>query len=246
VITPAAHSRQTPRGFTLVEVLVAVAITAVLVVAMAAAFQAAVQAQQSNQGQIAVANRAQTALNSILARARMTPFIAPKANGKHTDWENGNQDKRTVNGVQKDNGVADTTGLTMSVDATPAADPAALVVTTSFEYAYDATTQQLTVSQDKGTPVVLVDHVTAFEARLFPTKSEKAKRKGKAANDISSELTITMTVEGAPVMADEPKPKATVVGSAVPRGAVWQGRQTSYPIDELLNDPNNRKKPATP
>jgi Tfp pilus assembly protein PilV len=187
-------------GATLVEVLIALSITAALLTAVGLALDASVQGYQINEVETTLAQRARITMHRMLATIRAGGGHEPYSADAHATF---------VNGVDvTDSGIAFDT------------DDGHLTI-----YRYDAANKRVMAEID-GVSHVLLDGVDAFSLRLEPMKSAAHIRSGLN-HDLLRRVTILLTIRDAD-SATTPLPgevrsgrTLTVSSSAVPRRNAW-------------------------
>jgi type II secretory pathway pseudopilin PulG len=191
--------RSARNGATLVEVLVALAITAALLTAVGFALDASVQGYQINQAETTLANRARLTLHRMLANIRSGDAHEPYAASAQADFASGL--------------IVSDTGISFDSD-----DGHATV------YRYDPANKRLIADVD-GVAHVLLDGVDGFSLKLEPMKSATHIRAGLS-YDLLRRVTILLTIHDAG--SDTPLPgevrtgqTLTVSSSAVPRRNAW-------------------------
>jgi len=187
------------RGISLVELLIALAISAMLLTATAVAIDASFKSYRINQEQASLIQKARLAANRILANIRQTEAHAPYTTSLLANFAAG----QTVTD----------TGIQMYDDAG-----------TLTRYYLDATNQRLMMRTGSSTPRVLLEGVTNFSMTLEPMRSSTSIRTG-GVYDLLSRATILLTVRTADntVMNSETTGDQTVTisSSVMPRRNVW-------------------------
>jgi prepilin-type N-terminal cleavage/methylation domain-containing protein len=185
-------------GLSLVEVLIAVAISAFLLTAVAFALDMSFKSYRINQEQASLIQRARVASYRVLAAIRQTDAHAPYTTSLLGNFAIG----QTVTD----------TGIQM-FDA-----GGALVV-----YRYDAANQRL-IARTGGVDRTLLEGVTQFSVTLEPMRSATSIRTG-GAHDMLGRATVLLSVrtndatsKGSETTGNQ---TVTISSSAVPRRNVW-------------------------
>jgi prepilin-type N-terminal cleavage/methylation domain-containing protein len=197
-------------GFGLVELLVALAISATLLVATGMAVHASYMAYQLNQEQATLMNRCRITLYRMLSEIRDTMLHQPLHH--LTDFQNGQ--------------IIDDTGLSMYPSDGSAA----------YTYSWDADTQELTCQIGTATPQVLLQGVESFNLKLEPMKSPGAV-KCDLLKRATLTMTVHTTGDSADSTESTGTQMITLSSSVMPRRNVWVGQQMSISIatDRQLN-----------
>lgn len=231
-------------GVSLIEVLLALTISATLLAAVAIAVNACFESFRVNQERGIVLNRARSVMLNLVQRMRMTEYLQPRTPGQLTAFQN--YSLATTAGVT-DNGIQI---LASDVANDGTSGTRAL---TDIAYYHDTADNnkrlQIIVN---GKTWTLLDGVTDFRITFHPKRSSDAFAAGGGC-DVVDYATITMTVvpiKGAltssemhhnPVPADDPNaninPNAaiTLTASIVPRKSSWSGRTTPFAIEDMLD-----------
>lgn len=193
---PLSHvPRSSRRGFTLVEVLMSVAILSLLAVATAAAIGASSKAFDAN---LASAESLQFGRNAMLrmaAELRTGQNHLPTTAAKQTTY---------ASGVT----VTDT-GITFK-------DESGRQIT----YAYVAASKTVTLKIDAGATATLARGVQSFSVRMVPARSKDSIRTGGIFDELSR-ATLTMSVKAVDSYADQSAP-VTLTQSITPRSRLWE------------------------
>jgi prepilin-type N-terminal cleavage/methylation domain-containing protein len=197
-------------GFGLVELLVALSISATLLVATGMAVHASLMAYQVNQEQATLMNRCRVTLHRMLGEIRCTMLHQPLHH--LSDFQNGQ--------------IIDDTGLSMY----PAGGASA------YTYSWDADTQQLTCQIGSGSPHVLLDGVESFNIKLEPMKSPGSV-KCDLLKRATITMTVHTTSSSADSTETTGNQTVTLSSSVMPRRNVWVGQKMSISIatDRQLN-----------
>lgn len=183
------------RAFTLVEVLIAVTISATLLLATAAALKASVDSFSANQASADTLQRARITITRLAAQLRAGSDHLPITASKQASFIAG----ATVT----DSGITFTDDLGQSLD-----------------YIYDADARTLRVVVDGGTPRILASHVTSFSVRMTPTRSTSSIKTGGVYDELERvTLTISLNpvVEGSEITGQP----LTLSESVTPRARLW-------------------------
>lgn len=198
------------KGFGLIELLVALAISAALLGATAMAVHASMMAYQINQEQATLMNRCRVTLYRLLGQIRCTTLQQPL--NDVNDFQSG----LTVND----------TGITMY-----SADGGTL-----YTYSWDADTQELTCQIGSGTPYVLIDGVTAFSIKMQPMKSPNSSTYDLLERATIT-MTVHTTSADAASVETTGQQSVTLSSSVMPRRNVWVGQQmpVSIAVDQQVD-----------
>ena len=192
------NSRPARRGVGLVELLVALAISATLLTATAAAINASFTAYQVNQEQANLMQQGRVAMHRILTGIRTSKEHAPENPADAANFSAG----VTVTG----------TALAMFDN-----NDAEII------YRHDAANQQI-IAEIDGTARVLARGVTAFTIKMEPMRSADSFKYGtghdllKRATVLISLRTNAATSQGSETTGDQ---TITLSASAVPRRNAW-------------------------
>lgn len=220
------------RGLSLVEVMIALTITAVLMAAVAQAMKASFDAFRINQSQAMLTMRARVVLMRIIDQVR--------ASGEHMPLHITSQ--YTTSGTpiaRRADGTGGDTGIIVTV---PQGDG---VTSIDFTYFWESASQELKMTRavynvtNPLSPVVLstttqslLRGVTDFNVSMWPAKNPRSLP-ASTTYDIMTRAAIVMTVvETTPQQMGAPT-SITVSGSAVPRQNAWTGDALRYSIDEM-------------
>ena len=191
---------------TLVEVLLALSITAILMLAIVTALNAAIHTVSVNQDTLAT--RSRISLTRMLEQIRTANSHAPYV---------GNVAAYTTAYIK--------TGKEYTNIGIRLIDPR-----DNADYVYYLDAGQIKVTRNGSAPACLLDGVTAFEVTLWPGKSQTSRASG-GDYDQTRLVTITLNATG----NESGKPASVALsGSAVPRVNSWAGAQLSYPIDAII------------
>jgi prepilin-type N-terminal cleavage/methylation domain-containing protein len=158
-------------GFSLVELLIALTIGAVLLLAAAVALDATVRATTVNVDTADGLQKARLGMSRMLDEVRTGRDHTPISASQLTLFRAG-------------------TGVTDGGVAFTASDGQTL------RYSYDATAKTISMQRGEGAAVVLARRVDAFSVQLIPTRSEGAIRTG-ASYDLLTRATISVTLRPA-------------------------------------------------
>lgn len=151
-MNPPSRTRSSRRGVGLIELLVALAISAALLTATAVAIDASMKSYSINQEQASLMQRARLAMHRIQTYVRSCAEHGPVTDACRTQFASGL--------------VVSDAGITMLDDDGR-----------QIEFAFDPDGERLIASED-GTEHVLLRGVTAFEVTLEPIKSATAVKTG--------------------------------------------------------------------
>ncbi|CAN5643123.1 hypothetical protein BH09PLA1_BH09PLA1_25070 [soil metagenome] len=187
------------RGVGLVELLVALAISAALLTAVAVATDTSFKAYAINEEQSNLLQRGRLGLNRLLTYTRTCKEHQP------------------INATQINSFAAGTTvidtGISMFNDAGQ-----------QIDVDYDATNHRVLMSVDGGTARVLARGVIAFQVKMEPMKSPAATRSG-GNFDLLRRATILLTLQTSGNLADmnevEDGQIVTLSSSVMPRRNAW-------------------------
>lgn len=183
------------RGFTLVEVLMSVAILAGLAAATAAAIGASSKAFEVNLASAETLQHGRNAMLRMAAELRTGTDHLPTTAAKQTTF---------AAGV-----IVSDTGVTFK-------DEGGRQIT----YSYDAASKTLTLKVDTATAAVLARGVQSFSVRLVPFRSKDSIKTGGIFDQLSR-ATLTMTVSPVDAMADASNTLA-MTQSITPRARMWE------------------------
>lgn len=156
------------RGFTLVEVLIAISIMAVLLLATSAALKASVDSFSANQASADTLVRARMTLSRIAQQIRSGTDHLPVTVSKQTSFLAGST-------------VTDT-GMSLINDAGE-----------EITFQYDTATTSLKVTVDGGTARTLASNVASFTIKLKPIRSATAIKTGGLYDELE-QATVTLTL----------------------------------------------------
>jgi prepilin-type N-terminal cleavage/methylation domain-containing protein len=208
------HRRRPPanraKGFGLIELLVALSISAALLVATGMAVHASLMAYQVNQEQATLMNRCRITLYRMLGDIRCTMLHQPLHH--LSDFQNGQ--------------IIDDNGISMYPDGGA----------TAYTYAWDQDTQELTVQIGSGAPQVLLTGVESFNIRMEPMKSPGSV-KSDLLKRATITLTVHTTSDSGSATETTGRQSITLSSSVMPRRNVWVGQKMAISIatDRQLN-----------
>lgn len=198
VARPKAPGPRARHGVTLLELLLALSISAVLLVATAVATDASFRAYQTNQEQSTLLQRSRIAIDRLTTIIRTTKDHLPYSTTAAANFKSG----QTVSDIGID--LFDVNGV-------------------ETDFHYDAPTQRI-LAVVGGKTYVLASGVTAFSIKMAPMRSANSLRTG-GAWDLLQRATISMTVRtgGNTSTASETTNTQTVTLSAsvMPRRNTW-------------------------
>lgn len=192
------HSRRTRRGVGLVELLIALSISAALLTAVGAATHASFKAYAINAEQASLMQNARLATNRIVTYIRRYKEHQPLTAAKITNFSTGQ--------------IVTDTGISMLND-----DGA------QIDFSYDAVNKRVLVKEG-GKTHVLLHGVTAFQVTLEPMKSSASIKAG-GSFDLLRRASVLVSVKTSGNSADmnESTDSQTVTLSAsiMPRRNAW-------------------------
>lgn len=187
--------RRVRRGFTLVEILISVAIMAVLLMATAAALQASIDSFSANQAAADTLQRGRIAMMRMSAQLRAGTDHLPSTASKQTSFIGG--------------AAVTDTGVRFLNDADE-----------TILYRLDPTSGDLTVTVNGGTARTLASHVESFTVKLMPTRSATSIKTGGVYDEVER-LTLTLAlrpfVDGAELQGQS----TTLSETVTPRARLW-------------------------
>jgi prepilin-type N-terminal cleavage/methylation domain-containing protein len=186
------------RGVGLIELLLALAISAMLLTATAVAVDASFKAYANNQEQSSLLQQARMALNRMVTSIRTSDSHAPADFKLLVDFKNGKKVTGTAIGMFQEDG-------------------------TNIVYRYDAGKQQL-LADIRGSSYVVARGVQAFAIVMEPMRSEEALRTGSGYDLLrraSIQLTIGTTAQTAQSSETTGKHPVTLSVSVTPRRNSW-------------------------
>ena len=192
------------RGLGLIEMMLALAISAAVLTAVATAIDVSFKSYAVNQEQSNLMQRARLAMYRLTSDIRQTALHQPpNPSQNYTDFTAGK--------------IVTTTDLYLFMDTDPTKSRV-------MRYYYDATNKLLMCMDFNGDEFVAARGVEAFSVKMEPMKSEKAVRTG-GGFDVMMRATITLTVKttGNSPDIDETYGSQTVTlsTSVMPRRNVW-------------------------
>jgi Tfp pilus assembly protein PilE len=195
---PVRAVRRGRSGLVLIELMIALSISAALLVATAWAVDASIRAYQINQEQSALIQRARVALYHMTTSIRTTDAHVPDSASARSDFTSGL--------------VVTDTGISMY-------DLNNQVLT----YRYDAINQRL-LAITGGQTYTMAEGVTAFSVKMEPMRSDESVRTG-GAWDLLRRATITLSVRSnskTTVGGDSTGQQVlTLSASTMPRQNAW-------------------------
>ena len=197
---PARRARPAGRrGVGLVELLLALAISASILVAVAYAVDVSFRSYSANQEQTGLMQRARVTMHRITTQIRTTAAHQPASAAPLADFKAGK--------ITTDNAI-----LMSDEDGN------------STSYKYDPATKTVTCVDFNGNEFVALRNVEAFQIKYEPMRSELSLRTG-GAFDLLMRATVTLTIRSAgqnPDMDDKfASQTVTLNASVVPRCNVW-------------------------
>ena len=187
------------RGLSIVEIMIALAISASILLAVAYAVDMSFKTYSVNQEQINLMQRARLAMHRITNQIRVSPAHQPTSATALADFKAGR--------------VATDTAIIL-YDA--ANNP--------ISYKYSGATKEVTCVDADGNEFVAVRGVEAFQIKFEPMRSVESQRSA-GVYDLLMRATITMTVKSSGNSPDTDDKVAaqsvTLSASVVPRCNVW-------------------------
>ena len=183
------------RGFTLVEVLIAVAILSMLLLATTAALQASIDSFSANQAS------ADTLLRGRLTMMRISQQI--RAGSDHLPITLAKQTGFIAGATVTDTGVSFQSDVGEEVN-----------------YMFDSASSSLKVSVDGGTSRTLASNVSAFAVKLTPTRSATSIKTGGIFDELErANITLTLipNVDGEQIVGQT----LVLSESVTPRARLW-------------------------
>jgi type II secretory pathway pseudopilin PulG len=183
-------------GITIVEMMVAVAISSTLLTAVGVAIDASFRANTVNQDQSSLTQKSRLAMNRIISEIRTTTAHSPITAAAQAEFEVGK--------------VVTDTGIEMLIG-----DEKALV---AVKYELDPAGKCIWYTAPNKKKYVAVTNVEAFSVKFEPMKSQEAQQTGMP-HDQVLRATILLTVRGSKQKdADE---TLTLSCSVMPRRNAW-------------------------
>jgi type II secretory pathway pseudopilin PulG len=186
-------------GITMVEMMLAVAISSTLLAAVGVAIDASFRANTVNQDQSNLTQKSRLAMNRIISEIRTTTSHSPVTAAAQADFDLGR--------------VTTDTGIEMLIG-----DETALV---AVKYQFDPVAKVLKYTAPNGTKYVAVTNVEAFSVKFEPMKSQEAQQTGMPFDQLLR-ATVLMTVKGDKVPGQkDPEETLTLNCSVMPRRNAW-------------------------
>ena len=189
-----SHHRARP-AFTLVELLIGLAIGAVLLLAMAASMKASVDSFTANQISADTLQRARIAMLRISQELRAGTDHLPTTSARQTSFLAGTT-------------VTDT-GISFTNDRGEA-----------VRYTYDSNAHTLTVQINGGTARRLASHVTGFDVRMDPARSAQSIKTGGVYDELER-VTVTLSLNPVVDGNEISGQPVTLSNSVTPRARLW-------------------------
>ena len=227
-------SRRIARGFSLIELMISLAISAILLVSVASAIFACTHSFRANQEQGLLNNRTRMVMNTLLSRIRMTDQVEPYTAAKVTDFK---AHALTVDASSNAVGIEDV-GFKVSADMGDDSAAASFTATDMlFTYRYDSDKQQLVLV--KGTSeFVLLDGVTDFKISLYPGKTQTDKDGNLIIPLDHAVISMSVATSRRSVQAMEATSSpmtASIAASVYPRRSTWLGGSSYNEIPKLAS-----------
>ncbi|MGH7180057.1 MAG: PilW family protein [Tepidisphaeraceae bacterium] len=195
------HTNRRPRfrhGLGLVELLIALAISAALLTAVAVSTDASFKAYAINQEQASLMQKARLTMHRLSTYIRICKEHGPVSGALQTQFAGGS--------------VVTDTGIAMFTDSDSLLD-----------FTYDATNQRVILTEN-GNQHALVDGVIAFTVKMEPMQSAAALKTG-GGFDLLRRATIVLTVRTSGQQADvnefSQAQTLTLSASVMPRRNSW-------------------------
>ncbi len=186
------------RGVGLVELLIALAISALLLTATAVAVDASFKAYANNQEESSLLQQGRMALNRLVTSIRTSDTHAPTDPTLLNNFKNGAKVTGSAIAMFQEDG-------------------------TNIIYRYDAAKQQL-IAEVNGKPYILARGVLAFQVTMEPMRSEDALRTGSSYDLLRRAnilITIHTTDQTAQASETTGKHPVTLSVSVSPRRNSW-------------------------
>jgi len=186
------------RGVGLVELLIALSISALLLTATAVAVDASFKAYANNQEESSLLQQSRMALNRVVTSIRTSDTHAPTDPTLLVDFKAGFKVTGTSIGMFQEDG-------------------------TNIVYRYDAAKKQL-IAEVRGKSYILARGVEAFSVSMEPMRSEEALRTGSSYDLLRRAtilITIRTTAETAQSSETTGKHPVTLSVSVTPRRNSW-------------------------
>lgn len=183
------------RGFTLVEILIAVAIVAGLMICIAGALNACTNSFIANQAAADTLQRGRTTMIRLSQQLRAGTDHLPLTSSKQTSFVNGTT--ITDNGLtfrdEQDN---------------------------SVRVSYDSQAKALNVQVDGGTTRRLLSNVSAFSVQMVPIRSATAIKTGGGYDELER-VTVTISIDPRVDKKTLDGQTLTLSESVTPRARLW-------------------------
>jgi prepilin-type N-terminal cleavage/methylation domain-containing protein len=181
-------------GFTLIEVLMAVAIMASLLTATAMALKASIDAYAGNNAGADMLQHSRNAMLRMSAELRTGYDFLPTTVSKQTLFATGDT-------------VTDT-GITFKNEAG-----------TTLVFSYDSTAKTLNLKVGTATAAVLARGVDDFNVRLVPMRSKQSVKTGGIYDELER---VSLTLQLHSLAPDAPAGTLTLTQSVTPRARLWE------------------------
>lgn len=189
------HGVAMGRGFTLVEVLIAVMISAVLLVATAAVLRASINSFTANQASADTLQRARITMMRISQQIRAGTDHLPATSAKQAGFLSGS----TVT----DSGISFVDDRGQDID-----------------YLYDPIAATLSIRVNSGTARRLASNVSTFSVRMVPMRSPSAIKTGGVYDEVER-ITVTLSVNAVVDGNEMQGQSVTLSESITPRARLW-------------------------
>jgi type II secretory pathway pseudopilin PulG len=186
-------------GITMVEMMIAVAISSTLLAAVGVAIDASFRANTVNQDQSNLTQKARLAMNRIITEIRTTTAHSPITATAQTNFELGK--------------IVTDTGIEMLIG-----DEKALVL---VKYELDPAGRCIWYTAPNKKKYVAVTNVEAFSVKFEPMRSQEAQQMGMPYDQVLR-ATVLLTVKGDKISGQkDPEETLTLNCSVMPRRNAW-------------------------
>jgi len=193
-----ATTRRRPRGLTLIELMVALSISATILTAVGVSLNACISNYSANAVQADITQRARLSLNRMLMLIRGGTGHQPYTASAETKFAAGN--------LTNDLGISLITGDGVPVD-----------------FHYDAKNLRLLMTEN-GTDFEMVEGVSSFNIAMQPMKSATNQKTGGVYDELMrATLTIVIqrAVQSPDIDSNDAQQTLTLSSSAMPRQNIW-------------------------
>lgn len=220
-------STHTPRrylGISIIEILLALAISATLLTALVVSVNASLIGVRSNETQALLATKARNTLGRMLDQLRRSSLHKPyTTSGTAFDAFRSSPTAMTDTGftVREQHSDGSSTNYTYYFDSSDAANGKLMATTQDFDSTGTATGSVNTLP--------LLNNVTAFSVTLYPGKSNV----NLTENDIVLRATVALQIIE-PNTGQANRQTIAMSGSASPRTTVYTGSKLAFPYTTYL------------